>query len=106
MASGDRVHGKDTQPCPLCGRPMIPGPSLDRHHWSPKSQGGDPIDWAWLHKVCHRKIHAVLSEKELAMSFHSAESLRQHPEIETFVRWVRKKNPEFIDHHRSPRRSR
>jgi hypothetical protein len=24
-------------PCPLCGRIMIRGHSLDRHHWQPKS---------------------------------------------------------------------
>lgn len=93
-------------PCPLCGRRMTAGPSLDRHHWIPKSEGGDPETWAWLHKVCHRKIHAVLDEKELASGYNTAESLRAHPEIATFIRWIRRKHPEFIDHHRSPRRTR
>lgn len=32
--------GSSLGPCPLCGRPMIAGPSVDRHHWVPKSEGG------------------------------------------------------------------
>jgi|DEB0MinimDraft_6_1074348.scaffolds.fasta_scaffold66162_2 hypothetical protein len=93
-------------PCPLCGRPMVAGPSLDRHHWVPKSEGGDPEDWAWMHQVCHRKVHAVFNEKTLAAAFRTADTLRAHADIAAFVRWVRRKHPEFIDHHRSPRRTR
>ena len=83
---------------------MVPGASLDRHHWIPKSQGGDGTAWDWMHKICHRKIHAVVDEKEIAERYSTADSLRSHPEIASFLRWVQRKHPEYVDHHRSKRR--
>jgi hypothetical protein len=83
---------------------MIDGPSIDRHHWVPKSQGGG--DQTPLHKVCHRKLHAVLGEKDLAERYSTAESLLAHPEIAKFARWVRRKHPEWVDWHKRPRRRR
>src|SRR5690348_12876796 len=53
--------------CPLCDRPMIPGPSLDQHHPVPKSHGGR--ETVTMHKICHRAIHAMLNERELAEEF-------------------------------------
>lgn len=91
-------------PCPLCGRPIVPGPSADEHHLVPKSEGGR--DKTLVHRVCHRKIHATFSEKELARGYASWEALRGHPEIASFVQWVRKKPPEFNDGSARPRRRR
>lgn len=82
-------------PCPICGRPIVPGPSANRHHWKPKTKGGK--DWTWLHMICHRKIHAEYTEAQLARDFDSAEKLLADPEIQRFVAWVRKKDPEFYD---------
>ena len=90
----------DLGPCPLCGRPMVDGPSVDRHHWVPKSEGGGEA--APLHRVCHRMLHRVLSETEMANAFNTPEALRAHPEISRFIRWVRRKPPEYVDW---PRRS-
>jgi len=80
--------------CPLCYRPLVSGPSVDEHHLTPRSQGGK--DRYRIHKVCHRKIHEALSEKELARRYASWESLRQHPEIAAFVDWVKRRPPEFL----------
>jgi hypothetical protein len=80
--------------CPLCGRPMVPGPSIDEHHLLPRSRGGK--DKHVIHKVCHRKIHQTFSEKELARGYASWEALAAHPEIATFIAWVRKRPPEFL----------
>lgn len=80
--------------CPLCERLMIAGPSVDEHHLIPRSQGGK--EKFLVHKICHQKIHQTLSEKELARSYASWESLRAHPEISTFIGWVRKRPPEFL----------
>ncbi len=94
----------DQEPrCPLCHRPMVPGASLDRHHWVPKSQGGEGTEWNWMHKVCHRKIHAVLDEKALATAYATAVVLRAHPEIAAFLTWIQRKHPEYVDHHKRPR---
>ncbi|WP_374568650.1 HNH endonuclease [Ideonella sp.] len=80
-------------PCPLCARPLVPGASVDEHHLVPRSQGG--VAKEAVHRICHRKIHATFNEKELARNFHSWESLRAHPAIADFIRWVASKPPEF-----------
>ena len=94
--------------CPLCGRPIVPGPSADLHHRVPRSEGGrtEPDNLATLHRICHRKLHASFSERELARDFPDWAALRAHPEIATFVRWVAGKPAEFYDRTRKPRRRR
>ncbi len=91
-------------PCPICGRAMIEGPSVDRHHWVPRSAGGE--ETAVLHKVCHRMIHRLFDEKSLAAHYADPATLRDHPEIQRFITWVRRQPPEYVDWPRSPRRRR
>ncbi len=79
--------------CPLCDRP-IPPAQQDRHHLVPKSKGGR--ETTFLHRICHRQIHALLSETELARDYASAEALLQHPGIRGFVDWVRGKPDDFF----------
>ena len=83
---------------------MIAGPSVDRHHWIPRRRGGQA--WSWLHTVCHRKIHALFDERTLARRYPTAEALKEVPEMRAFLAWVRKKPPDFLDWHKSPRRGR
>lgn len=79
--------------CPLCGR-AIPPDQRDAHHLVPRSKGGrHTID---LHRICHRQIHAVLTETELARSYHSVEQLQAHPALRSFVDWVRTKPDDFF----------
>lgn len=91
-------------PCPLCGREIVPGASADEHHLVPRSEGGRHTEL--VHRICHHKIHATFSEKELARHFHTWAALRAHPEIAEFVAWVAKKPPQFHDRSRKPRRRR
>ncbi|AUN31559.1 restriction endonuclease [Niveispirillum cyanobacteriorum] len=72
---------------------MIAGPSVEEHHLLPRSQGGK--EKVPLHRVCHRKIHAELSEKELARGYTTLDALRAHPDIAAFIQWVARKPPEF-----------
>lgn len=81
--------------CPLCNRLMIEGPTTDRHHLIPKSLGGE--DQFLIHKICHRKIHSLFSEKELQKKFNNWEILKTHPDIEKFIKWVAKKPIDFMD---------
>jgi hypothetical protein len=81
--------------CPLCGRPMIAGPSLDQHHPVPRSHGGR--ETVVMHKICHRAIHAMLSERELASEYAAFEALRAHPMLAQFIAWVKKRPPEYYD---------
>lgn len=78
--------------CGLCGRPVEPA-HLDLHHLIPKSQGGR--ETVPLHRICHRQIHALLTEKELAQHYATIESLLAHPAVAQFVAWVRQRPAGF-----------
>ena len=90
--------------CPLCGRLLEPGASVDEHHLVPSSQGGKAK--ALIHRICHRKIHATFSERELATDYSTWLALQAHPEIADFVRWVANKPPTFYANSRRPARRR
>jgi len=81
--------------CPICGREMLKGDWVDRHHFLPKCRGGKETEY--LHKICHRKIHSIFTEKELEKEYNNAEIVKNHPEIIKFVKWVSKKEPNFYD---------
>lgn len=91
-------------PCPVCGRAMLAGPSIDRHHWVPKSKGGRETDF--IHVVCHRMIHRVFNERELATTYADPGTVRAHPEIQRFVVWVRRKPEDYVDWPKEPRKRR
>lgn len=74
--------------CPLCMRP-IPTSQRDAHHLIPKSRGG--MDTVILHRLCHRQIHATLTENQLARQYFTIEALRSHPEIAKFIQWISNK---------------
>jgi hypothetical protein len=67
----------------------------------PKSRGGR--ETVPVHPICHRTIHAILSNKELERDFCSAEALRAHPDLAKFIGWVSGKDPDF---HAPTRRAR
>jgi|SRR5690349_21314220 len=81
--------------CPLCKRPLAE--PMNRHHLLPMSRGGRGTPTLIMHKICHSKIHAVLSEKELERYYHTIERLQEQEEIAKFIKWVSKKPPEFYD---------
>jgi hypothetical protein len=85
--------------CPLCGRPLAPGPSTDLQHPVPRSRGGRAA--VPMHRVCHQKIHSVFTEAELAQTFHEWDRLRSHPAIADFIRWIARKPPAFYDRNRT-----
>lgn len=87
--------------CPLCDR-TIPPLQRDEHHLIPKSHGGRQT--AVLHRICHRQIHAVFSETELARLYNSIELLKQQEEIVGFIAWVRLKPDDFFERTRKSRR--
>ena len=85
--------------CPICDRPLgdvnDEFSNLDRHHLVPKCRKGK--EQFYVHRICHRKIHATFTEKELEKKYHTWEELRTHPDIISFIEWVQKKPPEFYD---------
>ena len=82
--------------CPLCGRPIPNDVPSSRHHLVPKLKGGKGGPTVLLHHVCHKEIHATLSEAELARDFNTAEALKAHPHLAKFFAWVAKRPPEFL----------
>ena len=78
--------------CPLCLRPLGEE-NIDSHHLIPKTFKGS--DTETIHKICHRKIHATFTERELLNFYHTWERIRDHSEIQKFVAWVKKKEPGF-----------
>lgn len=96
-AEAARVVVRD---CALCGRPL--GRRIEWHHVLPRSEGGKQT--VPLHPICHRTIHACLSNAEIARSYPDMAALRAQPEIARFVAWVARKDPDFNAPTRAVRR--
>lgn len=80
--------------CPLCERLIAPS-QRDAHHLIPKSHGGKQT--VLLHRICHRQIHALFSETELARQLNNVESLRAREELQSFIKWVKTKPDDFFE---------
>jgi len=89
--------------CILCERP-VPQSQRDAHHLVPKMKGGKLT--APMHRICHRQIHALFSETELAREYCTAEALLSHIEIQKFVTWVKTKPNDFFERTRRAARRR
>ncbi len=86
--------------CALCDRP-IPPALRDAHHFIPKSRGGGVT--VFMHRACHKQVHALFTETDLARHYASPQALREHPEVKRFINWVQDKPSHFNP---STRRSR
>jgi len=80
-----------TDCCALCGRAL--GDRVERHHLIPRLKGG--TETVTLHPICHKKIHSLFTESELAARFNTIEALTGHPDVAAFIRWVRKRPADF-----------
>ena len=77
--------------CALCDRPL--GTRVEWHHLVPKSQGGR--ETAAVHPICHRTIHALVPNAELARDFADPAALRAREDMARFLRWIADKPPDF-----------
>ena len=86
----ERNVGVDEVPvCVLCDR-QIPRGLRDAHHLIPKSRGGSTT--VFMHRACHKQIHALFTETELARHYPSVQALRAHPEVDRFINWIKQKS--------------
>jgi len=81
--------------CGLCGRPIPPDVPQSLHHLVPKLKGGKGGPTVLLHHICHKEIHATLTEAELARAYATLDALRAHPRLERLAAWVRRRPPGF-----------
>jgi hypothetical protein len=110
--NAERSEDATPAECAFCGR-VVPASMITLHHLLPKGEGGKPEHREPLCKPCHKQIHAVFSNKQLAVEYHSIDSLRAAPELATFLAWIRKQRPDrnfrtttSSDHPKRRRRSR
>jgi 5-methylcytosine-specific restriction endonuclease McrA len=83
-----------TPTCQLCGRPLGTI-RVEDHHLIPKTfKGRDTIP---IHRICHQKIHATFSERELLNYYYTVDRLLEHEQIIKFVKWVQKRPIDFYD---------
>ncbi|GGD17656.1 HNH endonuclease [Pontibacillus salipaludis] len=76
--------------CELCGRGPI---ETTEHHLVPRQYGGAEGPTAELCKACHKQIHALFTNAELAGFYNTIERLRDHPDMEKYIKWVKKQDP-------------
>ena len=90
---------QETEPtipiCALCLRPIPAGVPQSLHHLIPKLKGGKGGPVILMHHICHREIHATLTEAELARDYDTPDKLRAHPRLAKFIAWVSKRPPGF-----------
>jgi hypothetical protein len=84
--------------CALCDRQL--GQRVEHHHVVPRSAGGTQT--VPVHPICHRTIHAFVTNHELATSYAPMDQLRERDDVRRFVRWIADKPPDF----RAPTRRR
>lgn len=81
--------------CPLCDRPIPEGVPQSVHHLVPKMRGGKGGETVLLHHICHKAVHAHLTETELARRYSTVDALRAHPDMAKFLAWVSKRPADF-----------
>ena len=77
--------------CPLCNRAVE---TTTDHHLIPVSKGGKvkvPICIP-----CHNTIHDLFTNNELRDIYNTIEMLKAHDRFQKYLKWIRKKPPEFI----------
>ena len=79
----------EQQSCSLCER-MVERGMITLHHLTPRQKGGRPEHRVPLCKPCHKQLHATWSNAELAKLYADLDLLRRAPQLQPFLRWIRK----------------
>ena len=78
----------DEYVCELCRR--IGVTKVTEHHLIPREEGGKDKMTAWLCEDCHKQIHALYTNKELAVRLNSLEALENDEKISKYLKYIRK----------------
>ena len=81
--------------CELCEREMQ---RLTVHHLIPrqntKRKKATPGPTINICSACHRQIHAFFDNKHLAEELNTTDKLKNEAQMQKFLLWVRKQNPD------------
>lgn len=78
--------------CKLCQRDVD---KLTEHHLRPRSRlkKGERSPTIWICSACHRQVHALFSNQELADTYNTADQLRAEPRMAKFLDWISRQDP-------------
>ena len=80
--------------CELCERDVE---KLTVHHLVPrqktKRKNEDPGPTTNICSPCHRQIHTLFDNTRLAQELNSVERLKDEPQMQKFLSWVKKQDP-------------
>jgi 5-methylcytosine-specific restriction enzyme A len=79
--------------CELCGRSDV---ETTIHHLLPKEMGGTFGETAELCIPCHKQIHALYTNEEIALRLTTIPALREDEKLSSFIKWIRKQPPTKI----------
>ena len=74
--------------CPLCERDNI---SLTKHHLRTVNKAGQNSETEMVCEDCHDQIHALFTNTELRDTLNTVSSLKEHPQMRKFFKFIRKK---------------
>ena len=74
--------------CELCRRHGIS--KVTEHHLIPREFGGANMQVAWLCPDCHKQIHALYTNRELALRLHTLKLLEDDYKIQKYLKYIRK----------------
>ena len=77
--------------CELCKRKGIL--KVTEHHLIPREEGGKYGPTAWLCEDCHNQIHALYTNRELAVRLNTLDSLEKDDKIMSYLKYIRKQPP-------------
>ncbi len=73
--------------CELCHRENV---VLTKHHLLPREEGGKEEHIAYICEACHKHIHALYTNRELAIRLNTIKALQEDEKIAKYLKFIRK----------------
>ena len=83
--------------CPICETFV----GTSKHHIVPKSKKGKDI--VLICDSCHKQIHSIFTNDELAKQFFTIEKLKQNENVQKWIKW-RKTHPSVLVNHKKSKK--
>ena len=79
--------------CELCNRKID---KLTKHHLLPREEGGCEKHISYICSDCHRQIHALYTNKELAIRLDTIDKLKNDEKICKYLKFIKKQPPSKV----------